>query len=460
MRILFISSIVLLSNLFGFSQEVSQGILLAHWEDSSLVGSDAYDNTYNEVWGLNVNDKEYAIIGSTAGTHFIDVTDTDNVEEAFFVAGASAGGQIIHRDYHDHNGLLYAVSDEGFSTLQIMDISTLPDSVPVLYDSREYIRRSHNIFIDTTESILYACIAGGNAFPFTAMASFDIADGADPQFIRTYDDIQGVPISQVHDGYFDGGIGYLNLGPGGFMIADFTDPNQPQVLSTLESGEYPDAGYNHSGYVSEDKTHYYMADENWDADMKVIDVGDLLNPEVIGTFDADNEDPFSIAHNQVVAGDFLYVSYYYDGLQVYDISDPAMPVRVMEYKTSELSPRNSYEGAWGVYPFLKSGNILVSDMQNGLFVIQNPSIASNTHSVDIEPKFSVYPNPVTDKLLVNFTEEKNCIIEISTMNGLKVLEQEVQAAQFEVDMSSFERGAYTVSVFQAGASSSKVVLVK
>ena len=37
-----------------------------------------YDNTYNECWGFKINDHEIAVIGSTAGTHFFDVTDPQN----------------------------------------------------------------------------------------------------------------------------------------------------------------------------------------------------------------------------------------------------------------------------------------------------------------------------------------------------------------------------------------------
>ena len=42
---------------------------------------------------------------------------------------------MIHRDYHDHNGYLYAVCDEGQSTLQIIDLSGLPNDLEVVYDS-------------------------------------------------------------------------------------------------------------------------------------------------------------------------------------------------------------------------------------------------------------------------------------------------------------------------------------
>ena len=129
--------------------------LLYQWSVDTLIGSEAFDNVYNEVWGVVVDDREYAIIGSTAGTHFFDVTNHSTASEIAFVAGRVVGDEIIHRDYHDYQNYLYAVSDEGLSSLQIIDISTLPDSVSVVYDSSDLFYRSHNIFIDTAKARLY-----------------------------------------------------------------------------------------------------------------------------------------------------------------------------------------------------------------------------------------------------------------------------------------------------------------
>ena len=110
--------------------------LLYNWQDTSLVGSFAYNNTYNECWGLVVNNREFGIIGTTAGTHFFDVTDPANSTQVAFVEGGYTGGGVIHRDYHDFAGYLYMVCDEGSSsTLQIVDITDLPNSVNVVYDS-------------------------------------------------------------------------------------------------------------------------------------------------------------------------------------------------------------------------------------------------------------------------------------------------------------------------------------
>ena len=53
---------------------------------------------------------------------------------------------------------LYVVCDEGSSsTLQIIDVSNLPNSVNTVYDSNQLFTKSHNIFIDTATAKLYAC---------------------------------------------------------------------------------------------------------------------------------------------------------------------------------------------------------------------------------------------------------------------------------------------------------------
>jgi len=154
-------------------------VLLGTWSDESLIGSNFYNNIYNEVWGITFGGREYAIVGSTAGTHFIDVTDPSMAFEAHFVAGASQGGQIIHRDFHDKNGILYSVSDEGSSSLQIIDFRGLPDTVEVIYDSDSLIRNTHNIFIEGNTMYAFATFGATNGG--YAMRLFDISNPAQPE---------------------------------------------------------------------------------------------------------------------------------------------------------------------------------------------------------------------------------------------------------------------------------------
>ena len=99
-----------------------------------------------------------------------------------------------------------------------------------------------------------------------------------------------------------------------------------------------------------------MQDENHGYDVKILDVSDYSNINVLSTFSSD-VDPNSMAHNGIIKGNLLYVAYYHDGLRVFDISNPSNPTQVNYYDTYLPNDHISYRGAWGVYPYLESGNI-------------------------------------------------------------------------------------------------------
>ena len=388
--------IALLSGFYTLSAQ-EEANLLGTWSDPGLVGSAFYNNIYNEIWGLAINGHEYAVLGSTAGTHFIDVTDPAQPYEAHFVAGAAQGPVVIHRDYHDYNGYLYAVCDEGLSSLQIMDITQLPDTVILAYDAPTRIQTAHNIFIDTAQAKLYGFAMNGGPQNYSALRVYDISDPLNLDYIGEYNNFGGLSVGHIHDGYVRDGVAFLHAGSSGFAMVDFSDPFNPETISTIT--DYPFRGYNHSGWLTDDGKYYYMADENHGYHIKAIDMDDPCEPDVTGTFDAETNNPTSITHNQIVACDYLYVSYYYDGVVVYDISDPANPEKVLYYDTSSEPNGTSYKGAWGIYPLLPSGNILVSDMQEGLFVFEGmgDNCAANQQ---LEPVNLDCLNPVSVEELV------------------------------------------------------------
>ena len=407
---------IILFPIFLFAQ--SEATLLGTWDDESLQGTWLFDNTYNEIWGVAVNDKEYAVIGSTVGTHFIDITDPANPWEAFFLEGAATGGQIIHRDYHDYGCHLYIACGENTnsstSTLQIVDLSSLPNSLDVVYDSGDLFTTSHNIFIDSATARLYCLAVNGGPQGFDPMRIYDISNPADPVFVGGYNQFGGNYIGHVHDVYADDNIAYLNCGNDGFYVVDFTDASNPVTLGSMT--QYPMSGYNHSGWMAADGIHYYMADENHGMDLKVVDISDPTDLEVSTLFNADGGSS-SITHNQIVACDYLYTSYYYDGLQIFDVSDPLNPVRVKYYHTSDEPNTESFKGAWGIYPFLPSGNILVSDMQNGLFIFEG-----------IDPDCAGIPNDLACSLSTD-TEDLE-----SASNQLRVFPQPVNADVLNIEI--------------------------
>lgn len=435
--------------------QVVEGRLLGTWSDSTLVPSARFNNTYNEVWGLVSNGAEYAVIGTTAGTHFIDISDPTNPNQVVLIEGGTTGASIIHRDFHDLNGYLYAVADEGSqSSLQVMDLSFLPDSVPVIYDSNELIRRSHNIFIDPDTEIMYSCISAGETLGFAPLRLFDISDPFSPQAIQAYFSIGSFQLTQIHDAFVRNDTAYLNAGPEGFVVADFSDPLNPVGLASLTPNDYPQSGYNHSGWLSEDGRTYYLADEDHGLDIKVLDVTQFPDLPVIDTIDAGSTSPFSIPHNQIVHEGFLYSSYYYDGLQVWDVNDPNNITRVLQFPTSNIPHRATFEGAWGVYPFLPSGVILVSDMQEGLFVIDGIANTVSTQDQTLEAEWTIYPNPSSGTFQISLESG----LEIEKMELLNMEGKILQDLKLSNNLN-LNSGTYQVRISNEEGSATKSLII-
>ena len=421
-----------LTPFYSFSQLSENVELLFHWGEDSLVGSEIFDNTYNEVWGVVLEGREYAIIGSTAGTHIFDVTSTGNISEVAFVAGKVQGTEIIHRDYHDYQNYLYAVSDEGASSLQIIDISTLPDSVSLVYDSSDLFERSHNIFIDTATAKLYT--TNGNIYT--------LDDPLDPKFLYN------TSLLSCHDMYVQNDTAYINGGYSGFIIVDFSqttiDNQEHEVLGSLPT--YPDQGYNHSGWLTADGKYYAMADETWGMRMKMLDLSDFLNIEVIALFGS-YIDENSIPHNQIISGNYLYTAYYHDGLYVHDISNPSNPILVGYYDTFLPDHHDSYMGAWGVYPFLPSGKILLSDMQTGLYVFDiNYDNPLTTFEFD-DTIFSVFPNPCSEVLKIQTSTMINANFELIDYNGRILFSEPFLSKEYSLNTSNLSKGIYLLKVY-------------
>ncbi len=315
-----------------------------------------------------INGREYAIIGSTIGTHIFDVTDPVNSAEVAYIPGADTN--VIHRDYHDYQGYLYMVADEGQSTLQIVDLNQLPNAAPVVYDSDALILRSHNIFIDSLNGLLYDTKGG----------IYSLANPEAPVEVANVN--LGGMIDHGHDMFVRNDTVYWHGGPTGMRVYDYsTNMSNPTLLGEISVGNY-----NHSGWLSEDGAIYVFAEETYGTDIQICDVSDLSNINIVSYVNSGGG-AASIPHNLILQDDILYVSYYHDGLYIFDISDPANPFLRGFYDTepAQTAPY-SWHGAWGVYPLLPSGNILVSDTKHGLFVLDASQATSSVPELQTTPK--------------------------------------------------------------------------
>jgi len=349
--------VCLFLQIIAFAQFEENVTEMGNWQDpdAPIIAPNWIASKYHDIWGVEVNGKEYAIMSTRIGTHIIDVEDAADLKVLHTIPAAYQGDFAVHRDFHDYNGYLYVVCDEGPSTLQIIDIRNLPDTISVVYDSNELFKTSHNIFIDTANAKLYA--AGASSANVLVAT---LVNPAKPKLMYKYND------GYIHDLYVRDNIGYLNKADDGLFVVEFGNSDFT-VLGSLTN--YPDQGYNHSGWLSEDGNYYALCDETHGLKVKLLDVSDPADIKFVSLFGADVTNN-SIAHNVIIKDNYAFVSYYYDGLQVFDISNPEEVNKVGQYDTYLDNNEASYKGAWGVYPNLKSEKILVSDMQTGLYVFE------------------------------------------------------------------------------------------
>lgn len=376
----FLKFFFLLSPLWIQAQQI-EATVLANWDDESITPA-FFDNPYHDVWGAVVDDVEYGIISSTDGFHFFNLSgDGSNMEPVAFVEGTAQGSNISHRDFKVYQNYLYAVADEGPSALQVFDMSVLPDNPTMVYESNQFVTRCHNMYIDQDNARLY--LVGGNGFNLRVLS---LEDPENPILLASFPNAQ-LNIPYIHDLYVRDNIGYLNAAFDGLMVVDFNDPSNATVLGTMTN--YIQQGYNHSGWLSDDGNYYYMCDETHGTDIKIVDVSDFTDISVVSTMNAASTQN-QIVHNVYLQGNLLYASYYYDGLQVFDVSNPNYPRRVAYYDTSVVPNTSYFAGAWGVF-VLPSGKSLISDMQNGFYVFEPLDLPDNTFATPSVPQLVSCP---------------------------------------------------------------------
>ena len=342
---------------FGFicAQDQKNVNLLDNWTDTTIEkGLGAA--VFNDVWGFNFEGSNYCAFGSSIGTHVFKVGQS-KLELIDFEPGKYQNRYVEHRDFKVYQNYLYAVCDEGESSLQIFDLAYLPDSISKVYDSDAFFSVCHNIFIDTLNAKLYAC--GPNNI---GMQVLDIANPTEPVL-----DYFFTELSYVHDCYVRDDTAYLNAGFSGLYVYNFAG-GTPVELGILDF--YPNQGYNHSGWLSPDGSKYAFIDETEGTKVKLCETDELSLISISETFATSDYQDY-VPHNVILLDNLAFISYYNEGLRIFDISHAPIE-EIGVYDTFLEDTKYKLNGAWGVYVFEEENQILVADRQSGLFLFSFP----------------------------------------------------------------------------------------
>lgn len=350
---------------------VGQGVQVLTWLSPSDLGMSS-GVLANDCWGyVSPSGREYVALGTEESTIFIEVTDPF----APTIVGTIPGPSGIWRDIKIYQEYAYSVCESGCGGVQVIDLSQIDQGAVSLVNTASSggTGSSHNVFINEDSGTLYRIGGGGLGLRF-----YSLSNPTQPTFVGEWNGryVHDAQVVTYSSGPYAGreiafcGSGFNSgwVSPG-VTIVDVTDKSNPILLSEIL---YPGAVYSHQGWLTEDKQYFLLGDELDEGNLgvpsttHVIDVSDLSNPTLAGTF---TNGLAAVTHNGYVKGDLFYQANYSSGLRIFDVSDPVNATEIAWYDTYPADNGVSYNGMWSVYPFLPSGVLAASDRQNGLFLL-------------------------------------------------------------------------------------------
>ena len=363
-----------------------------------LEGFSSNPSAANDVWGfVDLNDdREYAIIGLRNGTAVVDVTDPLNPVEVGTIPGlGSIWRDIKVYQFRDEDegrwkAYAYVTTDAAPQGLHIIDLTGLPERISLAATYRGFLS-AHNIYLANVD------YATGRALPDMTPYAYILGSNLDLGAFRILD--LNDPTAPVEVTSPPPGTEYVHdatslviaderasaCGPGHKpceVLVDYnentvdfwdvTDKSNPLMLSSMP---YENSAYTHSGWWSQDKRFVFIQDELDEQDLglsttvRTVDISDLTRPFVSNVWTGPTR---AIDHNGFTKGDRYYISNYRRGLTILDIADPNDPREVALFDTFPEPAEDGpfFNGAWGTYPYLPSGTLLVSDIEGGLFLLR------------------------------------------------------------------------------------------
>jgi choice-of-anchor B domain-containing protein len=401
--------------------------LYAHISADELGGQ-----RLNDIWGWTdpQTGKEYALVGLFDGVSFVDISNPNNpivvgklneaefatklipteAEEEFpaciYGIGSSKAAKNIlagstWRDVKVFDNHAFIVADGQIHGMQVFDLTLLRSyegtkltfTEDAFYDK---LGNAHNIAINEATGFAYA-IGVTNAEVCgdrngTGLHIIDINDPKNPAFAGCYIDSDTDLPSAV-----DVGIGYIHDtqcvvygGPdsehqgkevcvssaeGAVVITDVSDKSNPQTIGFSGQSRMQ---YSHQGWLTEDHRYFLMNDEldetriGRNTKTYIWDVRDLDNPVFIDHYSHDTP---NIDHNLYVLNNKVYQTNYTAGLRIFELGDleNAELIPAGFFDTTPGNNAIDYEGTWSNYPYFESGVVIVSDINNGLFIL-NPHL--------------------------------------------------------------------------------------
>jgi choice-of-anchor B domain-containing protein len=357
----------------------------------------------NDIWGftdLNTG-REYAFIGIENGVAILDITDPVTPVQV----GAPTGSSTTWRDIEIYQvfdasaqrwrAYAYITADAVQDLLMVLDLTGLPNAIERVAFSSDH-RSAHTNYMLNAD-FTYGISQTGEP-PVLGIAGSNLVTG-NHRLYSLANPLAPTLLSVSASGYAHDLTSFpikderkntqcvnAQTRPACQVLTDFnedtvdvwdvTDPTSRQLLA---SHQYTNFRFVHSGWWTDDGRYLYVNDEIDERDLglnttiRVFDMANLRAPTQVGSWVGPTR---AIDHNSYVKGNRLYFSNYSEGLTILDITNPVAPTRIGFFDTFPATSETGFVGAWGVYPFFASGTIAISDINSGLYLVRNETLAT------------------------------------------------------------------------------------
>lgn len=358
-------------------------------EEPVQVGTGLISNApTSDLWVFRGRDgRDYAYHGTHSGGQKMFAWDVTDPENPILTDSVVVDARVVNDVKVNEDATIAVITREGSSDrrngIVLLDIAD-PAHPRIITTYTEHLTGGvHNTFI--VGDLVYAINDGT-----LDVHIVDISDPALPREVGRW----GIenPGKYLHDIWVVDGIGYVSYWNDGVYVVDLGDgrwggtPMNPVVISSYA---YPE-GNTHVAFPytnSDGHSYLFVGDEIFGCEecisragthesgprgfVHIISMTDPENLVEVGRYEV----PEAGVHNIWVEDDRLYAAYYQGGLRVVDVSGELRGNLYEQGREIAWFPTGHPDGytvnspmAWGPQPY--NGNIFVSDMHSGLWVVR------------------------------------------------------------------------------------------
>lgn len=346
---------------------------------SFLPLSDIGGGTVNDVWGWTdpSTGKEYALVGRSSGTAFVDLSDP--YHPVYLGNLPTHSVDSLWRGIKVYANHAFIVSEADNHGMQVFNLTRLRNviSPPATFTEDAHydgFRRAHTLAVDEETGFAYA--AGSRDTCQGGLHMVDIRNPVAPVFAGCVGQ-DGYTHETQCVRYHGPDVGYqgreicFSSNEDTLTIVDVTNKTAPVQLSRTT---YAGVGYTHQGWLTENQAYFLIDDEldekrnGVNSTTYIWNVADLDAPSMTGVYGGPST---SIDHNLYIRGNRAYESNYRSGLRILDISNigAASLNEVAFFDIYPIDDLPEFNGAWSNYPFFSSGIVIVGGIEQGLFVL-------------------------------------------------------------------------------------------